>query len=470
MTDEMKKCGCGCSKAGCDSSKGCCKGSSEVSDYAPLKGIKVLDWTQVQSGPACTQILAWLGAEVIKVERPGTGDATRLQLLDIKDSWSMYYLQLNANKKSLTLNVKSEEGKKIMTDLIKQADIFVENVGPGAADRAGFGWDAVHAMNPKLIMASLKGFNKGSRFENVKAFEPVAQCSGGAASTTGWNEGKYNVPTQSAAALGDSNSGMHLAIGILAALLQRQNTGEGTFVYQSMQNATINLCRIKLRDQVMLDNLGALPHYAVYNRPGYKWGKAIPRAENTEGGQVLGWTYKAKGWETDPNAYVYIVIQNSKKAWATVSNAMGHPEWIDDPRFDTWQHRQLHKDELYPLLESYTKNYDKYELTEKLGALGIPVGPVRDWYEIENDPELNSDGTIVTIDEGGSRGEYKTIGLPFTMSNYKPDYKRAPDLGENSEEVLKGLGYTDAQIKDLEDKGVTTPVQAPKNDRPEVVK
>lgn len=232
---------------------------TEQSENAPLKGIKVVDWTQVQSGPSCTQLLAWLGAEVIKIERTNTGDPTRNELLDIKDSWSLYYLQLNANKKSLTLNIKTPEGQKIMYDLLKKADVFVENIRPGAATRAGFGWKKVHELNPRLIMASLKGFNKGSRFANVKAFEPVAQSAGGTASATGWNEGSANIPTQSAAALGDSNSGMHLTIAILAALLQREHTGKGIYVYQSMQDAVINLCRIKLRDQLMLDNFGALP-------------------------------------------------------------------------------------------------------------------------------------------------------------------------------------------------------------------
>lgn len=441
---------------------------TEENKYAPLKGIKVVDWTQVQSGPSCTQLLAWLGAEVIKIERTNTGDPTRNELLDIQDSWSLYYLQLNANKKSLTLNIKSPEGKKIMYDLLKKADVFVENIAPGSAERNGFGWEKIHALNPKLIYASLKGFNEGSRFENVKAFEPVAQSAGGAASATGWNEGKDNVPTQSAAALGDSNSGMHLAIGILAALLQREHTGEGTFVYQSMQDAVLNLCRIKLRDQIMLDNLGALPHYAVY--PNYKWGKAVPRAENTEGGQVIGWTYKAKGWETDPNAYVYIVVQNSNKSWEAISNAMGHPEWITDERFKDWQHRQLNKEDLYKCIESYTVNYDKYELTKTLGAAGVPVGPVLDWHEIENDPDLNKDGTIITIDQGGNRGKFKTIGLPFSLSNYKPDYKRAPDLGENNKEILASLGYDPDQIEKLTEEGVISKAAGPKNPRTQVIK
>jgi formyl-CoA transferase len=189
---------------------------------APLAGIKVIDWTQVQSGPSCTQMLAWLGADVIKLEKVAGGDPTRDEMNDVEGSYSLYFLQLNANKKSLTLNMKDPEGAKILTELLKDADIFVENIGPGDVEKLGFGWEQVHAINPKCIMASLKGFNKGSRFEHVKAFEPVAQCAGGAASTTGWNDGNHNVPTQSGAALGDSNSGMHLLIGILSALLQRE--------------------------------------------------------------------------------------------------------------------------------------------------------------------------------------------------------------------------------------------------------
>lgn len=313
------------------------------------------------------------------------------------------------------------------------------------------------------LLQLLKLVRKSSHF-----FEPVAQSAGGAASATGWNEGKANVPTQSAATLGDSNPGMHLTIGILAALLQREHTGEGTFVYQSMQDAVLNLCRIKLRNQIMLDNLGDLPHYAVY--PNWKWGKAIPRAENTEGGQVIGRTYKAKGWETNPNAYVYIVIQNSDKSWAAIANTMGHPEWITDERFQDWQHRQLNKEDLYKCIESYTVNYDKYELTKTLGAAGIPVGSVLDWHEIENDPDLNKDGTIVTIDQGGNRGKFKTIGLPFSLANYKPDYKHAPDLGENNREILESLGYDADQINKLVDEGVISKVQGPKNPSVEVIK
>ena len=440
--------------------------ATNANSTAPLAGIKVIDWTEVQSGPSCTQLLAWMGAEVIKIERPG-GDPTRTELLDIADSWSVYYLQLNSGKKSLTLNVKTPEGKEVLTKLLKEADLFIENIGPGDVEKLGFGWEQVHAINPRCIMASLKGFGQKSRFSHVKAFEPVAQSAGGAASTTGWNEGSFNVPTQSAAALGDSNTGMHLTIGVLSALLQRERTGEGCYVYQSMQNAVLNLCRIKLRDQIMLDNLGALPHYEVY--PDWNWGRAIPRAENTEGGQVIGWCYKAKGWETDPNAYVYIVVQNSEKAFKGLCEAIGKPELATDPKFTPWNNRQLHKDELYPIIEEYTKQYDKYELTDKLGAAGVPVGPVLDWYEIENDPDLLADGTIPEIDQGGARGKFKTIGLPFTMSNFTPDYTRAPDLGENNAEILESLGYTADQVKEFTEKGVLEAPTTPSNPAVKVI-
>lgn len=419
---------------------------------APLAGIKVIDWTQVQSGPSCTQMLAWFGAEVIKIEKL-TGDPTRSEMQDIPGQDSLYYLQLNENKKSLTLDMKTDQGKQILTELLKDADIFVENIGPGDVEKLGFGWEQVHKINPKCIMGSLKGFNKGSRFEHVKAFEPVAQCAGGAATATGWNEGDYNIPTQSAAALGDSNSGMHLLIGLLAALVQRQKTGEGTYVYQSMQNAVLNLCRIKLRDQLILDRLGKLDYYACAS-PDYKWGKAIPRAENAEGGEVLGWCYKCKGWETDPNAYVYIVVQQSKKGFETFCKAMGFEDWLTDPDFSTPQARDAHKPQVYARIEEYTKQYDKYTVTDQLGAKGVPVGPVLDWYELSNDPDLNSDGTIVTVEQGGERGSYKTIGMPCTFSNFTPEYKPAPALGENNEEILTGLGYTADQIAQLQKDGV----------------
>ena len=199
-------------------------------NYAPLQGIKIVDFTAVQSGPSCTQLLAWLGADVIKIERPGTGDATRKELQFDPNEPSYYFLQLNSDKKSIALDAATPDGKEILTKLIQGADIFVENLHPGAMDKLGFSWEVVHKLNPRCIYGTIKGFPVTSQYANLKAYEPVAQVTAGAASTTGWWEGDNDVPTQSGAALGDSNTGMHLAIGLLAALVQREKTGEGVYV------------------------------------------------------------------------------------------------------------------------------------------------------------------------------------------------------------------------------------------------
>jgi len=309
---------------------------------APLQGIKVVDFTEVQSGPSCTQMLAWLGAEVIKIERPGVGDATRNELQFDPEEPSYYFLQLNSDKKSLALDAKTPDGKEILTKLVQQADIFVENLHPGAMDKLGFSWEEVHKLNPKCIYAAIKGFPLSSRYKDLKAYEPIAQVTAGAATTTGWYEGEYNIPTQSGAALGDSNTGMHTLIGILAALQQRQHTGEGCYVYQSMHNACLNLCRIKTRDQLTLDRIGYLTQYPQY--PNQKFPDYVPRSGNTEGSGVLGWTYKCKGWENDANAYCYIIFQRGEKDFKLACKAFGFEDWLTNPDFNTADARDRHKD------------------------------------------------------------------------------------------------------------------------------
>lgn len=433
---------------------------------APLQGIKVIDFTEVQSGPSCTQMLAWLGAEVIKIERPGVGDATRNELQFDPECPSYYFLQLNSNKKSLALDAKTPDGKAILTKLIKSADIFVENLHPGAMDKLGFSWEAVHALNPKCIYGTIKGFPLSSKYKDLKAYEPIAQVTAGAASTTGWWDGLDNVPTQSGAALGDSNSGMHLLIGLLAALQQRSKTGEGCYVYQSMHNACLNLCRIKTRDQLTLDRIGYLTQFPQY--PDKKFDDFVPRSGNQEGSGVLGWTYKCKGWETDPNAYVYIILQRGPKQFELACKAFGFEDWLTNPDFNTADARDKHKQAIYDRIGAWAITKDKYEITSILSPAGVPVGPVLSTKEIMDDQSLYDGNTLVKIDQGGKIGEFVTVGCPFTMSNYQPAYGPCPDLGGDTADVLTEYGYTAEQQAEFAKNGTTAPVAAAESVQPSV--
>lgn len=425
---------------------------------APLQGIKVIDFTSVQSGPSCTQLLGWLGAEVIKIERPGSGDATRNELQFDPDCPSYYFLQLNSGKKSLTLDAATPDGKAILTKLLETADIFVENLHPGAMDKLGFSWEEVHKLNPRCIYGTIKGFPVSSRYANLKAYEPVAQVTAAAASTTGWYSGPDNIPTQSGAALGDSNTGMHLAIGLLAALVQRTHTGEGSYVYQSMHNACLNLCRIKTRDQLTLDKIGYLTQFMQY--PNEKFPDYVPRSGNTEGSGVLGWTYKCKGWETDPNAYAYIIFQRGKKDFEKAVEVFGFQDWLTNPDFNTADARDRHKDALIARVQKWVldNDLDKYQVTEKLAPAGVPVAPVLNTKEIMDDQSLYDGNTLVKINQPGKVGEFVTVGVPFTMSNFQPTYPPCPTLGGNTAEVLKEYGYTDAQIAEFAKNGTTAPL------------
>lgn len=426
---------------------------------APLQGIKVVDFTAVQSGPSCTQMLAWLGADVIKIERPGHGDATRDELQFMPSEPSYYFLQLNSDKKSLSLDAATPDGKEILTKLIKECDIFVENLHPGAMDKLGFSWEVVHKLNPRCIYGTIKGFPLSSRFKDLKAYEPVAQVTAGAASTTGWWSGPDNIPTQSGAALGDSNTGMHLLIGLLAALQQRNHTGEGTFVYQSMHNACLNLCRIKTRDQLTLDKLGYLTQFPQY--PNEKFGDFVPRSGNQEGSGVLGWTYKCKNWETDPNDYVYVILQRGAKEFELACKALGFEDWLTNPDFNTADARDRHKQEIYKRIETFTITKDKFEVTEMLSKAGVPVGPVLSTKEIMTDESLYDGNSLVKINQGGKIGEFVTVGCPFTLSNYTPTYGPCPTLGGNNDEILSSLGYTPEQIASFAANGTTAPMPKP---------
>ena len=412
----------------------------------PLEGIKIIDFTHVQAGPACTQLLAWFGADVIKVERPGSGDVTRSQLRDIPGVDALYFTMLNSNKRSLTLDTKKPEGKEILTRLIKESDVLVENFGPGALDRMGFTWEHIKELNPGMIVASVKGFSDGHHYEDLKVYENVAQCAGGAASTTGFDDGP---PTVSAAALGDSNTGMHLAIGILTALRARDTTGKGQKVAVSMQDSVLNLCRVKLRDQQRLDRVGYLEEYPQY--PHGTFSDVVPRGGNAGGGGQPGWVLKCKGWETDPNAYLYFTIQGH--AWAPICKAIGKEEWTDDPAYMTAAARQDKIFSIFGTIEEWLKDKTKFEAVDILREFDIPCSPVLSMKEIANDPSLRASGTITEVDHK-ERGKYLTVGSPIKFSDTKVEITGSPLLGEHTDEVLESLGYSSNQIAALHEQHV----------------
>lgn len=414
----------------------------------PLEGIKIIDFTHVQAGPACTQLLAWFGADVIKVERPGAGDVTRNQLRHVKDADALYFTMLNSNKRSITLDTKTPAGKEVLEKLIKESDVLVENFGPGALDRMGFSWERIQELNPKMIVASVKGFSEGHHYEDLKVYENVAQCAGGAASTSGFWDGP---PTVSGAALGDSNTGMHLAIGILTALMGREKTGKGQKVACSMQDAVLNLCRVKLRDQQRLDALGYLEEYPQY--PHGKFTDVVPRGGNAGGGGQPGWVLKCKGWETDPNAYIYFTIQGH--AWAPICKALGKEEWIDDPAYKTAEARQDKIFDIFAFIEDWLKDKTKYEAVDILRKFDIPCAPVLSMKEIANDESLRKSGSIVEVDHP-KLGKYLTVGSPIKFSDLKVEITASPLLGEHTDQILAELGYSADQIKSMRESKVTS--------------
>lgn len=410
-----------------------------------LKGVKVLDFTHVQSGPTCTQLLAWLGADVIKVERPGVGDATRGQLRDVPNADSLYFTMLNHNKRSITLNSKTEQGKDVLERLVKTCDVLVENFAPGALDRMGLTWERIQELNPKMIYASVKGFGPGP-YEDCKVYENVAQCAGGSASTTGFLDGP---PMVTGSQIGDSGTGLHLAFGIVSALYQRTHSGKGQRVLAAMQDSVLNLCRVKLRDQQRLAH-GPLNEYTQTGK-GIEFGDATPRAGNDSGGGQPGAILKCKGWETDPNAYTYFITQAA--VWEKVCDTIGEPDWKTDPGYATPPARLDKLEQIFERIEQWTKTKTKFEVMEICNPQDIPVGPILSMKEIAEEPSLRETETVVEVDHP-ERGSYLTVGMPVKLSDSPADVKRSPLLGEHTEEILtQVLGYSADEIDQIRASG-----------------
>ena len=418
-----------------------------------LDGVKILDFTHVQSGPTCTQLLAYMGADVIKVERPGVGDITRTQLRDVKGQDSLYFTMLNGSKRSITIDSKNPKGKEILDRLVKTCDVLVENFAPGALDRMGLTWEHIHKLNPRMIVASVKGFGPGP-YEDCKVYENVAQCAGGAASTTGFREGP---PLVTGAQIGDSGTGLHLALGIVSALYQRTRTGRGQKVLAAMQDGVLNLTRVKLRDQQRLRH-GPLTEYSQYGE-GVPFGAATPRAGNDSGGGQPGWIVKCKGWENDPDAYIYFITQ--APVWSAICDLIGKPEWKTDPDYATPPARLPRLRQIFDTIEQWTMTMTKFEVMEKCNAVDIPVGPILSMKEIAEEPSLRATGTVVEVDHPG-RGKYLTVGNPVKLSDSPADVRRSPLLGEHTEEILKKvLGYSEKELAEIKTSGAITAPEKP---------
>ena len=400
-----------------------------------LEGVRILDFTHVQSGPTCTQLLAWFGADVIKIERPGIGDVTRAQLRDVPDADSLYFTMLNHNKRSITVDSKHPTGKQVIESLIRECDVLVENFAPGALNRMGFTWERVQELNPRMIVASIKGFGPGP-YEDCKVYENVAQCTGGAASTTGFDDGP---PLVTGAQIGDSGTGLHLALGIVTALYQRNKTGRGQKVMAAMQDGVLNLCRVKLRDQQRLAR-GPLKEYPQF--PHGEFGDAVPRAGNASGGGQPGWILKCKGWETDPNAYIYFITQ--APVWADICRVIGREEWITDPAYAKPEARLPNLKDIFAEIERWTMTKTKFEAMAILNEHDIPCGPILSMQEIAVDASLRATGTVVEVDHP-TRGKYLSVGNPIKLSDSPSEVTRSPLLGEHNNEILRDVLHFDAK-------------------------
>lgn len=393
-----------------------------------LDGIRVLDLTQYEAGPSCTQMLAWLGAEVIKIEPPA-GEPGRTALSDKRGADAWFFLLLNSCKKGVTLNLKAERGRAMFEEMVKRADVVVENMGPGAMERLGLGYEALRRLNPRIIAASVKGFGSGGPYAEYKSFEWIAQAMAGAMSMTGWPDGP---PTKAIGGLADTGAGLHTAIGILAAIIQRQTTGVGQHIEVAQQDAVVNLLRVHLRDT-------------------YVDGKSVPRQGNRSVNAAPSNLYRCRPF--GPNDYVFIHCA-SVEMWKTLTTIVGRPELGDDPRYADRRDRVQFIDEIDAMIEAWTEKRTKHEVTEILAGAGVPCGAVLDSSEVLSDPHLKARGMIVTL-EHPTRGAYPMPANPVRLSDSPTEVVRAPLLGEHNAEVYgKLLGYGDTELDTLRRDGV----------------
>jgi formyl-CoA transferase len=401
---------------------------SESSGRPALAGVRVVDLTQFEAGTSCTETLAWLGADVIKIEEPKRGDQGRSASSEKPGVDSYYFLLLNANKRSITCNLKHPRGRELLCRLLEQSDVFIENFGPGVIERLGFGYEEVSRVNPRIIYAQIKGFASGSPYQNFLAFDMIAQAVGGAMSTTGEPDGR---PLKPGPTIGDTGTGLHAAIGILGALYQRESTGRGQRIEVAMQEAVINFCRIAYSSQLM-------------------WDKPAPRVGNRGvlGTNAPSEAYACKGG--GPNDYCYIyTTRAANHHWERLLHVIGREDLLGDPRFTDNKDRWTNRDTVDAVLKPWVAEHSKREVMELLGNAGVPAGAVFDTNELINDPFLRQRGMFSTVDHP-VRGPVTMPGWPVKMSASTVPLAPAPLLGQDNRQVYGDLlGCTPEQVDAL---------------------
>ncbi|MBV9248898.1 MAG: CoA transferase [Acetobacteraceae bacterium] len=406
---------------------------SNCADADFLAGIRIVDFTQFEAGPSCTEALAWMGAEVVKIENPNMGDPGRRLRPGQPDNDPYYFHVFNANKKSITLNLKEPRGLAIVKDMLREADVCVENFAPGTIERLGLGYEAVRELNPSIIYASVKGFGEGSPYENNLAFDMIAQACGGTFSVTGAPDGP---PMRPGISLGDTGTGMLMAITIMGALHRRATTGKGHRLQVAMQDAILHYMRINFATQ------------GLTGKPAQRGGDKVPGVNNAPMG-----LYPCK--PGGPNDYVYIMTSRANPDhWDRLLKLMGREDLIGDKCYLTPADRLEREAEVDAIISTWTRQHTKHEAMQRIGEVGVPAGAVLDTMELQNDPTFEQRGIMQTIHHP-VHGDFKMPSWPVRVDGKPPRAVTSPILGEHTAEVLESWLELDAQeVETLKRDGV----------------
>jgi crotonobetainyl-CoA:carnitine CoA-transferase CaiB-like acyl-CoA transferase len=398
-----------------------------------LDGVRIVDLSQYEAGPSCTEVLAWLGAEVVKIEKPGTGEAARFGYQRKPGHDSYYFLQFNANKKSITLDLKKPKGIELLKQLIAEADIFIENLAPGAIERLGLSYSELQKINPKLIYAQIKGYGDGSKYESYLSYDPIAQAMGGIMSVTGE---KGQAPVKPGPGLGDTGTGMLLANSLLGSLYRAQRTGKGQHLKIAMQDACMHYIR-----------LAWAYNHATGEACGRHGGKSVT------GHVVPMGVFPCKGGGS--NDYVTLYCHAGvPEQFQRLLDVIGRPELKGDPRYIDQNARSTREPEVNAMIREWTMSLDKYEAMRLLSEAKVPAGAIRDTAELLADPDFVRRGVMQVV-EHATLGPIQLMGWPVKHDGKHPTIKPAPLLGQHTQEVLTDwLGMDAAGQNRLKEDGV----------------